>query len=103
MFPAADPAPAPARFPAFIAVWLTLRVKFPAPPAWIIHPVTVGIVKYLTIPMIIKLIYTVFEVSGIMVGSDNICMSSYYINYRFLVCIEINRQTNTVVSHTNVY
>ena len=45
IFPAAEPAPAPAIFPAFIAVWLTFRVKFPAPPAWIIQPVTVGIVK----------------------------------------------------------
>ena len=31
MFPAAEPAPALAIFPAFIAVWFTFRVKFPAP------------------------------------------------------------------------
>ena len=65
MFPTVEPAPAPAMFPAFIAVVFTLRVKFPAPPAWITQPVTVGIVKYPMMPIIIKMMYTVLLVSGI--------------------------------------
>jgi len=51
MLPAAEPAPAPAIFPDFMAVWWMLREKFPAPPAWIIQPVTVGMVKYPTMPI----------------------------------------------------
>ncbi|MNG10069.1 hypothetical protein D3C84_935190 [compost metagenome] len=56
-----------------------------------IQPVTVGMVKYPTIPIIIKMIYTVFEVSGMKVGSDSISISRSNIRDCIRASIELKR------------
>ena len=57
----------------------------------IIQLETVGIVKYPNIPMIKKMMYTVFELSGMKVGSLIASMSRVSISTWMRASTELNR------------
>ena len=91
MFPTAAPAPAAATLPTFVAVWFIARLAWLTPPAMMIQLATVGMVKYPNIPMIKKMMYTVFELSGMKVGSLIASMSRVSISTWMRASTELNR------------